>query len=246
MCTMKFKIITAIDRINYFSDNFIAYYRKFFQPEEFYFLVHKRNAHQIIPYLTTHGFTKKEMEVYDISRFGWGENINKQNSVKKKFINEGCTVLYADQDERIFHPDLRNYIINTPGDWIVPTGISLMQHSEEPPLDETKNILSQRSYGKLDIYWFSKTCILRKDFNWLPGRHTKPPKTPINPDVYLVDVGKLCKDFMLKNNETSRKIYPTLFWRYSTNDKKDLLKVFEEHSGNLTLLPEIIKQSGLF
>jgi len=243
---MKFKIITAIDRINYFSDNFIAYYRKFFQPEEFYFLVHKRNAHQIIPYLTTHGFTKKEMEVYDISRFGWGENINKQNSVKKKFIDEGCTVLYADQDERIFHPDLRNYIINTPGDWIVPTGISLMQHSEEPPLDETKNILSQRSYGKLDIYWFSKTCILRKDFNWLPGRHTKPPKTPIDPNVYLVDVGKLCKDFMLKNNETSRKIYPTLFWRYSTNDKKDLLKVFEEHSGTLTLLPEIIKQSGLF
>jgi hypothetical protein len=243
---MKFKLITAIDRINYFSDNFIAYYRKFFQPEEFYFLVHKRNAHQIIPYLTTHGFTKKEMEVYDISRFGWGENINKQNSVKKKFVDEGCTVLYADQDERIFHPDLRNYIINTPGDWIVPTGISLMQHSEEPPLDETKNILSQRSYGKLDIYWFSKTCILRKDFNWLPGRHTKPPKTPIDPNVYLVDVGKLCKDFMLKNNETSRKIYPTLFWRYSTNDKKDLLKVFEEHSGTLTLLPEIIKQSGLF
>ena len=32
---MKFKLITAIDRINYFSDNFISYYKRFFLPESY-------------------------------------------------------------------------------------------------------------------------------------------------------------------------------------------------------------------
>lgn len=246
MCIMKFKLITAIDRINYFSDNFIAYYKRFFHPEEFYFLVHKVNAPQIVLYLSNHGFTNKEMEVYDISKFGWGDNIDKQNSIKKKFIDEGYVVLYADQDERIFHPDLRNYIINNLTYWIIPTGISLMQHNSEPPLDETKNVLEQRSYGKLDVYWFSKTCILKKDFHWLPGRHTTPVNSHVDPHVYLVDIGKMCKDFMLKNNETSKKIYNNLFWRYSTDDKKELSNVFNEHKGELTLLPSIIKESNLF
>jgi hypothetical protein len=155
-------------------------------------------------------------------------------------------VLYADQDERIFHPDLRNYIINNLNYWIVPTGISLMQHDSEPSLDETKSVLSQRSYGKLDIYWFSKTCILNKDFTWLPGRHTKPVNSQIDPNVYLVDVGKMCKDFMLKNNEVSKKIYQNLFWRYSTNDKQKLSSVFNEHTGKLNFLPSVIKESNLF
>lgn len=246
MYIMKFKLITAIDRINYFSDNFISYYKRFFLPEEFYFLVHDVNAPQIISYLKSHGFTNSDIEVYVSSKFGWGDNINRQNSVKKRFIDEGYTVLYADVDERIFHPDLRNFILNTPGDWIAPTGISLMQHSSEPPLDETRKVLGQRSYGKIDTYWFSKTCILRKDFEWLPGRHTRPTQLAINPHIYLIDIGKACKDLMLRNNEESKRIYKNVFWRYSTDKKEAFNQVFEEHKGPLVRLPSMIINSNLF
>lgn len=241
-----FKLITAIDRINYFSDNFIAYYKRFFNPNEFHFLVHSTNAEKIKPYLYNHGFTDGEIEEYTIRSFGWGDNIKKQNEVKRRFIDGGCIVLYADQDERIFHPDLRNYILENLKTWIAPTGICLMQHDREPPLDKTKKVLEQRSYGKLDTYWFSKTCILKKDYEWLPGRHTRPPGLQIDPNIYLVDVGKLCKDFMIENNEESKKIYPRLFWRYGTKDKNAFQKVFNEHRGPLTQLPPIIKQSLLF
>ena len=238
------KVITQIDRINYFSDNFINYYKNFFHPEEFYFLIHDVNKNLIIPYLQSHGINN--FETYSTKSYGWGNNIKKQNEIKKRFINEGYIVLYADQDERIFHPDLRNYIINTLNDWIAPTGIVLLQHDSESPLDETKKILEQRSWGKLDTCWFSKTCILRKDFEWLPGRHTRPPNLKIDANIYLIDTGKCCKDLMLKNNQESNKIYKSVFWRYSTDNENIVKKVFGEHKGSLEKLPQIIKDSLLF
>ena len=238
------KVITQIDRINYFSDNFINYYKNFFHPEEFYFLIHDVNKNLIIPYLQSHGINN--FETYYIKSYGRGDNIEKQNEIKKRFINEGYIVLYADQDERIFHPDLRNYIINTLNDWIAPTGIVLLQHDSESPLDETKKILEQRSWGKLDTCWFSKTCILRKDFEWLPGRHTRPLTLKIDANIYLIDTGKCCKDLMLKNNQESNKIYKSVFWRYSTDNENVVKKVFEEHKGYLEKLPQIIKDSLLF
>jgi hypothetical protein len=51
---------------------------------------------------------------------------------------------------------------------------------------------------------------------------------------------------MLKNNQESNKIYKSVFWRYSTDDKNVFKKVFEEHKGSLEKLPQIIKDSLLF
>jgi hypothetical protein len=240
------KLITQIDRVNYFSDNFINYYKRFFNPNEFRFMVHKFNESTIKPYLYAHGFTDDEMEIYDIRAYGWGDNIKRQNEIKKRYIDQGYIVVYADMDERIFHPDLRNYILTNLKDWIVPTGMSLMQHPSEHYLDETRLVLEQRSYGKLDRYWFSKVSILARDFEWLPGRHTRPINSLIDPNVYLIDIGKLCKDFMLKNNEESRKIYQRIFWRYSTDKKNIIDSVFAEHKGDLEPLPKIIKDCLLF
>ena len=242
----KFKLITHIDRVGYFAKNFVDYYKRFFNPEEFRFMVHNVNEAEIKEFLYSQGFTDAEMEPYDIKAYGWGNNIKKQNEIKRRFIEQGYTVLYADQDERIFHPDLRNYILNKPGDWIAPTGMSLMQHPSEPSLDKTKLVLEQRNYGKLDTYWFSKTCILRKDYEWLPGRHTRPPRLQIDLNIYLIDIGKMCKDHMLENNEISKKIYQSVFWRYSTDKKEAINSVFAEHKGGLEPLPKIIKQSLLF
>jgi hypothetical protein len=242
----KFKLITQIDRINYLSDNYISYYKNFFDEEEFYFLVHAFNSEIIKPYLRSHGFTDDQMLDYDIKRFGWGDNIKLQNEVKTKWINDGYTVVYADIDERIYHPHLKEFINERIRKWIIPVGISLMQHESEPPLDKTKKVLEQRDYCKTDVYWFSKVCILAEDFEWTPGRHNKISMNHINSNVYLIDIGKMCKDFMLENNEQSRTIYPRLFWRYMEDDKNKFKKIFEEHRGSMIKLPEVIKNSMLF
>ncbi len=241
-----FKVITAMDRVNYLTAAFINYYRRFFNVDEFYFMVHYRRQDEIKAALKSYGFTENQMETYIQDKFGWGDNVHNQNRLKTKFLQEGYIVIYADPDEFIFHPNLREYIVANLVNWIVPTGISLMQHSSETPLDKTKKILEQRDYCKIDTYWFSKTCILKKDYEWLAGRHTKPVHAAISSDIYLVDVGKMCKDFMLENNAESRNIYNKVFWRYST-DKKDIFnQVFAEHKGSLEKLPSIIKEHSLF
>jgi hypothetical protein len=69
----KFKLITAIDRINYFSDNFIDYYKKWFLVEEFYFMVHEKNYDSVILYLFSKGFGENNIEKYTII---YGYNLN--------------------------------------------------------------------------------------------------------------------------------------------------------------------------
>lgn len=235
-----------MDRVNYLTSAFINYYRRFFNVDEFYFMVHYKRQDEIKEALMGYGFTDEQMEIYGQDRFGWGDNVHNQNRLKTKFLQEGYIVVYADPDEFIFHPNLRQYIIDNLRNWIVPTGISLMQHPDEPPLDKTRKIIEQRDYCKIDTYWFSKTCILKKDYHWLPGRHTKPPHAMINSEVYLVDVGKMCKDFMLENNIETKDIYKNVMWRYSTNKKEMFSQVFNEHKGSLVKLPFVIKEHSLF
>lgn len=235
-----------MDRVNYLTGVFVNYYRMFFNVDEFYFMVHCKRQDEIKTALKSYGFKEEQMEMYGQDRFGWGDNIHNQNRLKTKFIQEGYIVIYADPDEFIFHPNLRQYVLDNLVNWIVPTGICLMQHPNEPALDKTRKILEQRDYCKIDTYWFSKTCILKKDYHWLPGRHTKPNHSSINNNVYLIDVGKMCKDFMLENNIETTEIYKNVMWRYSTKKKESFSQVFNEHRGAMIKLPNIIKQHSLF
>ena len=70
-------------------------------------MVHNVNSKEIKTYLKEHGFTDEQMFDYSINRFGWGDNVINQNALKKRFLSEGYTVLYADMDELIFHPNLK-------------------------------------------------------------------------------------------------------------------------------------------
>ena len=223
----KFRLITAIDRINYFSDNFIAYYKKWFLDEEFYFMVHEKNYNEIENYLFSKGFGPSNIEKYNIMTFGEGHNVGNQNRIKTDFLNQGYIVVYADMDERIYHPDLRNYILSKRDfEYIMPQGMQVIQTKDEPPLDFTKNIIGQRSVCVLDVIWYSKVCILGKDFKWDHGRHNKPHRHPVDRNVYLIDVGKVCKDFMIENNKISSEIYHKVMWRYKETDKARIDREF--------------------
>lgn len=244
---MKFKVITQIDRINYFSDNFIKYYRTFFNTNEFRFMVHSVNSNKIREYLYSHGFTDNEMEEYSISEFGQGENVGRQNEIKTRYLKEGYTVIYADMDERIFHPNLREMIINHPDQIIMPKGLVIVQDHNDQPIDKTKSVLEQRNKCSINTYWFSKVCILKgKDFHWLPGRHTKPPGYVITPDLYLVDIGKSCMDIVIENNMETIKLYKSIFWRYKEMSKDRLKDEYKEFTSDLIEIPEIIKSLNLF
>jgi hypothetical protein len=218
----KFRLITAIDRINYFSDNFIDYYKKWFLVEEFYFMVHEKNYDSIKRYLFSKGFGESNIEKYDIKSFGEGHNVNNQNRIKTDFLNKGYIVIYADMDERIYHPRLREYIQESNLDFIIPKGMQIVHAKGEAPLDFARNIIEQRSTCVLDVFWYSKVCILKKDFKWDHGRHNKPYVHTIDPNIHLIDVGKVCKDFMIENNKISSEIYQKVMWRYKETNIANL------------------------
>lgn len=206
------RLMTAIDRINYFSDNYIKYYKKWFHPEEFFFLVHHKNYDGIVEYLRSHGFSS--FEKYNVLTFGDGHNVGNQNRFKTEFINKGYRVVYSDIDERIYHPDLRNLILSFTEDFLIPTGMQIIQGSEEPPLDKARNVMEQRKWASVDITWYSKVCILNKDFKWDHGRHNKPLIFTPKENLYLFDLGRVCKDMVLENNQKSVKIYNRVTSRY--------------------------------
>ena len=243
----KFRLVTAIDRINYFSDNFIAYYKKWFLDEEFYFMVHEKNYESIKHYLFSKGFTETNIEKYNISIFGEGHNVNNQNRIKTKFLNQGYIVVYADMDERVYHPDLRNYILNKDCEYIIPQGMQIIQTKDELPLDFTRNVIEQRLVCIPDIFWYSKVCILKKDFIWDHGRHNKPHKHTIDQEVYLVDIGKVCKDFMIENNKLSSNIYKKVIWRYKETNKINIdREVYNKISMKASAIPKNIQQANPF
>jgi hypothetical protein len=247
---MKLKLITHIDRINYFSDGFIEYYKKFFHPEEFYFLVYySKNYKEIISYLSKHGFdVDKQVKQYNLyKRYVSSANAHLQNEVKTRFIKEGFTVVYSPQDERLFHPDLRNYIINNLKDYIRAKGIVIVQHNE-PSLDTSKPLLSQRNYCVAGTTFYDKTSILKKDFAWTPGRHNSPKvlgeKIDVDENIYLIDIGKSCIDIALENNKESVLLYEKLNNYYHITDRDAIEKKFAELS--VQPIPEAIKKFSTF
>ena len=243
----KFKLITAIDRINYFSDNFISYYKKWFLDEEFYFMVHHVNYDALKDYLFSKGFGENNIEKYSVTSFGDGHNVNNQNRIKTQFLNEGRIVVYADIDERIYHPDLRQYILQSEKNYILPSGMQIVHANHEPPLDFTKSVLEQRSMCVLDNFWYSKMCILKSDFKWDHGRHNKPLNVRSDNKIHLIDIGKVCKEFMIENNKKSAEIYNRVIWRYKvTNEHHIEREVYGKIMLTACPIIESIKNSKAF
>ena len=241
---MKFRLMTHIDRINYYSDGYIEYYKKFFEPEEFYFLIQSHFYDDIVKYLKKNGFKNDQMAKYVSTSYIASTKTALQNGKKKEFIKKGYTVVYSSQDERIFHPDLRNYIANNLTNYIAPKGVVIVQHNE-PKLDVTKPLLSQRSYCAADVRGRDKPQILKKNINWGSGMHIRPKDCPVDENIYLIDLGKCCAHMTYDNNQVSQIIYRKLVNHYGCNDIKKIKKLFS--SKKVELIPEDIKKfSTLF
>jgi len=240
---MKFRLITHIDRVNYFSDGYIEYYKKFFEIEEFYFLVQSYYYDDIVDYLKKRGFKNDQISKYKSTSYIAKTKKNLQNEKKKEFIEKGFTVVYSSQDERIFHPDLRNYIANNLTDYIAPRGVVIVQHNE-PKLDITKPLLSQRSYCIADVYGRDKPQILKKNINWDSGMHRRPKGCPVDENIYLVDIGKSCAHIALENNQVSQIIYQKLANYYGCNDVDKIKELFSNRK--VKLIPETIKDHSTF
>lgn len=242
---MKFKLITYIDRSDYTSDTFINFYLKTFDPEEFHFLVNKRTFEKVCEYLKSKGFTDENFEKLDKPKFGFGESIADQNRVKRNFIKDGYCVIYADIDELIYCPNLKEYITKSNKTQFRPIGALIIQNSNEPDLDTTKSILEQRKYILYDETWYSKVCILKEDFYWTAGRHNKR-KVPMDNNIILFDTGKICKKLILEKHKQNSSIYGSITQRYRNTNESDIAKQFDILKKDLVNINSLIKDTTIF
>lgn len=238
-----FKLVTFIDRINYFSDKFISYYKQIFNPEEFFFIINWRDLEEIKAYLLDHGFSEKSFHVnMTRTNFGYGEQVSQQNSIKREFISRGYIVVYADIDELIYHPDFKSYVLNSPKQLFCSKGIQIVQAPGEAYLDVTKPIVDQRLMGQYDDYYYAKVCILKKDFTWTGGRHNKEGVKP-DENIWLLDIGKVCKHLMLENNKKTTELYGGVFPRYTYKTMPEVEKEYKNYLKGIAPIPEIVKNN---
>lgn len=241
----KFKLITYLDRINVLSDVFFTYYLKIFKPEDFHIMLYKEAEEDLRHYLTKFGFAGDNIMVLTRTHFGFGENVDMQNRVKSEYLKRGYIVIYADIDEIIWHPDLKNYIKDYPQPFICTNGIQIVQNVDEDYLDASRPILDQRSWCQPDYYYYSKLCILKKDFKWTAGRHNKGT-IPVDKSVYLIDIGKVCKKLMLENNIKTTAIYKRIMERYRISSQESMEIEYQKHLNKIQLIPQEVKIAQIF
>lgn len=235
----QFKLITYIDRINFFSDNYIKYYKQLFDAEEFIFVINGKDQKLIVEYLKDNGFTDNSFHVYITRKaFGYGEQTGFQNKVKTILIDRGYIVVYADIDEIIYHPDFKSFIVNSPKQLFCSRGIEIVQGPSEGYLDVTKPILEQRKLGQFNEY-YNKVCVLKKDFTWTAGRHNRET-VQVNENLYLLDIGKVCKRIMLENNKKTTELYSGVFPRYAYTTIEQIEQEYKTYLKKPAFIPDAV------
>jgi hypothetical protein len=245
---MKFKKITYIDRINFFSDFYIKYYRNIFDIEEFIFIVDVVHFNDISKYLFEKGFSIENIITNNFKKqYGFGERTNKQNEISSKYINQGFIVIYSDIDELVFHENLKEYILRNKENHICPKGLGFIQNSKENYFNSEEPIFSQRNFCKFDDKWLSKVCILKKPYAWTAGRHNKTKTIKIDNNIFLIDIGRICKKLMYENNIVSTKLYQKLLPKYTIKILEQIEKAYAPtYKSGVVEIPERIKKSNLF
>jgi hypothetical protein len=241
----KIKIVTYIDRKNIISEVFINYYLKFFNHNEFHFLILNKNYDSISEYLKSKKFSEDSFEIVTNDYIGMPTLLDKQNSTVNQLISNQFLVVYVDIDEILYHHNLRKYILNFEGDYIVAKGLVIIPNDDEEIIDDNKSILSQRKNCVIDDEYHSKVCILKSKFEWTGGRHNKNGNKTFN-DIYLIDIGKCCPKIMLENNTVSNQLYKNKTERYSVTDENHIQNILNGWRKSLIKIPEYITDTNLF
>lgn len=240
----KFKLITFIDRINYFSNKFIDYYSHIFDKDEFLFITYDRFLSEIKPYIISMGFDSNNIRVVSNKfTYGLGEKVNFQNHILNEYIKNNYIVVYCDIDELIYIKEFKNYVLKTEKKIICPKGLMIIQNKDELPLDTNNPILTQRSYCVFDNA-LSKVSILKKKYLWGKGRHMGYDKhLKADENCFIVDIGRSCKKIIIENNIETNKIYKSFnnHFRYLNTNIDKLNKNYNKtYYNRLSKIPKNI------
>lgn len=214
----KIKIITQIDRINWFLEKWISYHTKVFKKEELVFLVDDKfvSTDVITKFLKKKKFKKNEINIITLHDLPI-EYIARMrnttpfiNNLQKQLLETCDVVIYLDIDELLYHAELREVLNTFNSDFLVTNTIDVIHniHLEKDSFDFNKNVFSQRKFHNVSDArkWYYKPAITRRPANWGDGRHSIDGSFfgPSPENVYLIHLGKM--DFEYTNQLNKENI----------------------------------------
>lgn len=246
----KVAVIAAVQREFFLTLYWQNYYGLLFGLENLYVLCDTINDYYLNLFDTKVNLIDMQQE-YHGDNSCLIENIQKWQHL---LLNEYETVIFTDCDEFLIPcpltwKNLAEFLENNSDDYFRAQGYNVIHCiDEEPSINPTKPILSQRKYwykhGETNGGGESKQLILRKQgVRYSSGLHWCEPSVPEHPELYLVHL----KEFDYNINMTRYKSrYKTPLPKHHTltdesfGSVDNLSKIFEEQS--ITLIPEAFRK----
>lgn len=238
----KIKIFTNFHKYNLFLDVWLDYYTKIVDQDDITILHLKITDFDLVGYLKEEGYSGISVEDREI-----GCKLHK----KQWELFDNCdVVVYSDLDEIIYHRDLLNILNDFESPYLTTTGFEIIHNfGEELPIDMSKKIMDQRSWGIFSQY-YNKSLILKDRFEWGRGNHTlydkdthKPMVNEVADGLYLVHLNRFDFSSLLNLNRENTKfgIY-SKYWHQVITDEEKLKKYFVDNFfPKLVRIPDDIK-----
>lgn len=245
----KVAVIAAVQREFFLTLYWQNYYGSMFGFENLYVLCDTVNDYYL-------NLFDDRVNLIDMQQEFHGDNACLINNIQKwqhDLLYEYETVIFTDCDEflipnPIVWKNLADFLDNNTDDYFRAQGYNVIHNiEEEPPINPTKPILSQRKYwykhGETNGGGESKQLILRKQgVRYSSGLHWCEPSVPEHPDLFLIHL----KEFDYHINMTRYKSrYKTPLPKHHTltdesfGNIDNLVKIFNEQS--VTLIPEVFR-----
>ena len=200
---------------------------------------------------STHDLGKVNVIRVPRSEFDEDAKTNLMASFHKGLTSCYDTVVITDCDE-ILAPDpdkyesLADYIKKYEGDCVNAVGVDILHLlTEEPPLDFSKPILSQRTAGR----FHSPECkqlISKTPTEWLPGLHASNKKPFFDPDLVLFHLKVMDYGSAVKRHEVNRATVwskKSLDHNYGEHHRYELAKFVHQYF----LVPlDLIRREQIF
>lgn len=172
---MRVAVVTDTISSGYFFSAWHRYYAAQFGPENICIFTYREHEEQFSNFIL--GGVKVIPETYDDDL-----RISAISEFVSDLLRSHDVVVRVDVDEFLI-PDpnkyisLAEYISKWPGTHITAFGFDVLQSPEEPDLDLSKSIMSQRRYAYA-LTPMNKTCVTRIGIKWGRGFHycSKPPQ----------------------------------------------------------------------
>ena len=197
----KCAVFTMAKNERWFLPIWVNYYSQFFNESDIYILNHASTDDSIDIIRSEY----KNINIIDLTYEPFDDvfKVNEIRKLQSTLLETYQSTLFSDPDELIVpvnNFNLTEYIdkfLSKPDQTIKSNGWEIIHlpNKNEPDIDLSQPILSQRSYWFHSPQWYSKIALSKTMVNWSAGLHAAANTSTADEDLYLIHLHRI--DYVL-------------------------------------------------